>query len=95
MLTGDRPGCTPDDPMAFLVSKFVGQMRVATYTRGNTLERMVREVTMLTCFPAFWNYDPNWLTYKAGEILDITHEEPLHQPYIYDGGEFKRSDSMN
>jgi hypothetical protein len=28
MLTGDRPGSTPDDPMAFLVSKFAGQIRV-------------------------------------------------------------------
>jgi len=75
ILTIDRPGSTPEDPMAFvqlapLHIQYPKQIRVCIAPRR---------------FSGDGNRNPNWLTTAGGEILRTTNEGPSTQPWNSQG----------
>jgi hypothetical protein len=87
ILTSDRPGFTPEDPLAFVepYPAFTNPMRVITSWCQSDFT-LIKNV-MLTYFLAS-NSHPGWLVTRAGEILHTTSDSPRNQPVVTVWGEF-------
>jgi hypothetical protein len=89
ILTSDRPGSTPEDPLAFVepYPPFTNPMRVTTSWCQSDFT-LINNV-ILTYFLASSSY-PGWLVTRAGEILRTTSDAPRNQPVVTVWGEFGR-----